>query len=96
MGTQTASGYTESAYNMSVARKLKRVLKSKGADVRLTRKDNDGVGPCIDRRAKIGNRFDADAAVSIHADGGPPTGRGFHVIYPTRIEGLTATSTAVP
>jgi N-acetylmuramoyl-L-alanine amidase len=89
VGTQTASGYTESAYNMSVARKLKRVLEAKGADVRLTRKDDDGVGPCINRRAKIGNRFDADAAVSIHADGGPPSGRGFHVIYPTRIEGLT-------
>ena len=27
VGTQTASGYTESAYNMSVARKLKRLLK---------------------------------------------------------------------
>jgi N-acetylmuramoyl-L-alanine amidase len=89
VGTQTASGYTESAYNMSVARKLKRVLKAKGAKVRLTRKDDDGVGPCINRRAKIGNRFHADAAVSIHADGGPPSGRGFHVIYPTRIEGLT-------
>ena len=89
VGTQTASGYTESAYNMSVARKLRRVLKAKGAEVRLTRKHDDGVGPCINRRAKIGNRFDADAAVSIHADGGPPSGRGFHVIRPTRIEGLT-------
>jgi N-acetylmuramoyl-L-alanine amidase len=89
VGTQTHSGYTESAYNMSVARKLKRLLKAKGAQVRLTRKDDDGVGPCINRRAKIGNRFRADAAVSIHADGGPPSGRGFHVIYPTRMEGLT-------
>jgi N-acetylmuramoyl-L-alanine amidase len=31
----------------------------------------------------------ADAAISIHADGGPPGGRGFHVIYPPSIEGLT-------
>ena len=89
VGTQTASGYSESAYNMSVARKLKRALKAKGAKVRLTRKDDDGVGPCINKRAKIGNRFRADAAVSIHADGGPPSGRGFHVIYSTRIDGLT-------
>jgi N-acetylmuramoyl-L-alanine amidase len=89
VGTQTASGYTESAYNMSVARKLKRLLKRSGARVRLTRKDDDGVGPCIDRRARIGNGFEADAAVSIHADGGPPSGRGFHVIYPAKIDGLT-------
>jgi N-acetylmuramoyl-L-alanine amidase len=89
VGTQTASGYTESAYNMSVARKLKRLLKRSGARVRLTRKDDDGWGPCINRRARIGNRFEADAAVSIHADGGPPSGRGFHVIYPTKIDGLT-------
>lgn len=89
VGTQTASGYTESAYNMSVARKLKRLLKRSGARVKLTRRDDHGWGPCINRRARIGNRFDADAAVSIHADGGPPSGRGFHVIYPTRIDGLT-------
>lgn len=89
VGTRTASGYTESAYNMSVARKLNRLLEAEGARVKLTRRNDDGVGPCINRRAKIGNRFRADAAVSIHADGGPPTGRGFHVIYPTRIEGLT-------
>jgi N-acetylmuramoyl-L-alanine amidase len=55
----------------------------------LTRKNDDGVGPCIDERARIGNRAHSDAAISIHADGGPPGGRGFHVIYPTKIEGLT-------
>jgi len=89
VGTQTASGYPEHAYTMSVARKLKRLLKAEGARVKLTRKSDKGVGPCINRRAKIGNRFNADAAVSIHADGGPPSGRGFHVIYSTRIPGLT-------
>ena len=89
VGTQTASGYTESAYNMSVARKLKRLLRRSGARVKLTRRNDRDWGPCINRRARIGNRFEADAAVSIHADGGPPSGRGFHVIYPTRIDGLT-------
>jgi N-acetylmuramoyl-L-alanine amidase len=47
----------------------------------LTRTTNDGVGPCIDERAAIGNRAHADAAISIHADGGPAGGRGFHLIY---------------
>jgi N-acetylmuramoyl-L-alanine amidase len=88
-GTATRSGYTEARYNLAVARELARILRREGAEVTLTRRDNDGVGPCIDRRARIGNRVAADAAVSIHADGGPPGGRGFHVIHPTRIEGLT-------
>lgn len=88
-GTGTASGYTESRYNLAVARELRRILLRNGAAVVMTRTSNDGVGPCIDRRARIGNRAEADAAVSIHADGGSPGGRGFHVIRPTRIAGLT-------
>jgi N-acetylmuramoyl-L-alanine amidase len=88
-GTATASGYAESAYTLAVARETARILRRHGAEVVLTRDDNAGVGPCITRRARIGNREQADAAVSIHADGGPSGGRGFHVIRPTRIEGLT-------
>lgn len=88
-GTETNSGYAEYAYTMSVARKLKGMLRRAGAKVVLTRRNSKGVGPCINRRAKIGNRADSDAAVSIHADGGPASGRGFHLIYPTKIHGLT-------
>ena len=55
----------------------------------LTRTSNAGWGPCITERAAIGNRAHADAAISIHADGGPASGRGFHVIYPPSIRGLT-------
>ena len=88
-GTATASGYSESAYNLAVARETARILRRNGAEVVLTRENDAGVGPCITRRARIGNREQADAAVSIHADGGPSGGRGFHVIRPTRIEGLT-------
>lgn len=89
VGAQTASGYAESRYNLAVAREVARTLRRKGAEVILTRRGNGGVGPCITRRARIGNEAEADAAVSIHADGGPAGGRGFHVIRPTRIEGLT-------
>ncbi|CAN5582431.1 hypothetical protein BH10ACT11_BH10ACT11_20360 [soil metagenome] len=88
-GTETASGYTESSYTMDVALRLAALLRQDGAKVVLTRKNNRGVGPCIDRRAQIGNEHRSDAAVSIHADGGPTTGRGFHVIYPSDIPGLT-------
>jgi N-acetylmuramoyl-L-alanine amidase len=88
-GTQTASGYTEAAYTLDVARRLAQILRAAGARVVLTRSGNAGWGPCITRRAAIGNRAGADAAVSIHADGGPAAGRGFHVIYPPSIRGLT-------
>ena len=88
-GTTTAAGYPESRFNMSVARTLKRKLEARGAEVVLTRSNDNGVGPCINERARIGNRARSDAAISIHADGGPPGGRGFHVIYPTKIRGLT-------
>jgi N-acetylmuramoyl-L-alanine amidase len=88
-GTATDSGYSESAYTLAVARETARILRRNGAEVVLTRENDQGVGPCITRRARIGNAEEADAAVSIHADGGPVGGRGFHVIRPTRIEGLT-------
>ena len=88
-GTATDDGYTEAAYNLDVALRLARILRADGARVVLTRTTNTGWGPCITERAAIGNRARADAAISIHADGGPETGRGFHVIYPPSIPRLT-------
>jgi N-acetylmuramoyl-L-alanine amidase len=80
-GTATSAGYTEAAYNLDVSRRLAAILRRRGARVILTRRTNAGWGPCIDERARVGNRAKADVAVSIHADGGPSRGRGFHVIY---------------
>ena len=88
-GTETNAGYPEYAYTMSVANRLKRLLAAEGATVVLTRRNSNGVGPCINERARIGNRAHSDAAISIHADGGPDSGRGFHVIYSSKINGLT-------
>ncbi len=88
-GTETADGYTESAHNLDVALRLARLLRAAGARVVLTRTTDTGWGPCITERAAIGNRAHADAAISIHADGGPASGRGFHVIYPPPIPRLT-------
>lgn len=81
-GTQTASGYTEALFNWNVARYLTADLRAEGAVVVLTRTSNTGVGPCVTRRAAIGNDAHASAAVSIHADGGPPGGRGFAILEP--------------
>lgn len=88
-GTATDGGYAEAAYTWDVALRARRVLRRRGATVVLTRPDDHSVGPCIDQRARIANRARADAKVSIHADGGPASGSGFHVIEPALIAGLT-------
>jgi N-acetylmuramoyl-L-alanine amidase len=90
VGTTTLSGYPEHAYNFDVATRAASILRAQGAVVILTRPDDNGVGPCIDQRAAIANQAHADASVSIHADGGPPGGRGFHVILPAPIPGYNA------
>jgi N-acetylmuramoyl-L-alanine amidase len=36
----------------------------------------------VDRRAEIINQSHANVAIDIHADGGPPSGRGFTVLEP--------------
>jgi N-acetylmuramoyl-L-alanine amidase len=84
VGTSTADGYAEAAYTWDVSRRLVKLLRAAGAHVILTRtKHTPAYGPCIDERARIGNRAHADAAVSIHADGGPASGHGFALIAPS-------------
>ncbi len=81
-GTETDSGYAEADFNFDVAMRLASDLRNEGATVVLTRTTNDGYGPCINQRAAIANQVHANAAISIHADGGPAAGRGFEVIQP--------------
>ena len=81
-GTQTASGYTEARFNFNVARYLRAALSADGERVVMTRENNDGVGPCVDRRARILDDSGARVAIDIHADGGPTWGRGFTVLEP--------------
>ena len=88
-GTATDDGYSEAAYTLDVALRLRAVLQAVGANVVMTRTTNDGWGPCIDQRAAIGNNAHAAAAISIHADGGPASGRGFHVLMPALVPGYT-------
>ncbi|MER7505110.1 N-acetylmuramoyl-L-alanine amidase [Nonomuraea pusilla] len=86
-GTSTNSGYSEAAFSWDVSNRLAKILKARGATVKLTRNSNDGVGPCITQRAAIGNKAKADAAISIHGDGAAPANHGFHVIMPKKING---------
>jgi N-acetylmuramoyl-L-alanine amidase len=81
-GTETDGGYTEARFNFAVATYLKADLISDGAKVVMTRRNNDGVGPCVNKRAAIINHARANVAIDIHADGGPSWGRGFTVLEP--------------
>lgn len=89
-GTASGDGYAESAFNLDVALRTRSLVEADGATVVLSRADNDGWGPCIDRRAAIANDARADASVSIHADGAASSGHGFHVIVPRPIAGLNS------
>lgn len=81
-GTQTASGYTEAKFNFIVATDLARILRRDGARVVMTRKNNRGVGPCVNTRARILDRAHANVSIDIHADYGPSWGHGFTVLEP--------------
>jgi N-acetylmuramoyl-L-alanine amidase len=81
-GTATNGGYTEAQFNFDVAQYLRADLRREGARVVLTRTTNSGVGPCVDRRAAILNKARSNVAIDIHADGGPPWGRGFSILEP--------------
>ncbi|MFL6055385.1 MAG: N-acetylmuramoyl-L-alanine amidase [Actinoallomurus sp.] len=86
-GTATDDGYPEHAFNWDVGTRLAKILRAKGAKVVLTRPNDTGVGPCVDERARIGNRAHADAVLAIHGDGAPAKGHGFHIIEPAPIKG---------
>ena len=81
-GTSTDGGYPEHAFTWDVAVRVHAALTAKGFRVLMTRQNDDGVGPCVDQRAAIGNQAQAAVVVSIHADGSDAAGaRGFHVEY---------------
>jgi N-acetylmuramoyl-L-alanine amidase len=84
-GTETADGFTEAQFNFDVATDLEADLVRAGATVVMTRTTNTGVGPCVTTRAAIIDDAHANVAVDIHADGGPPGGRGFAVLVPVPV-----------
>jgi N-acetylmuramoyl-L-alanine amidase len=95
-GAQTDDGYAEHAFNWDVGLRLAALLRASGATVVMTRTSDTGVGPCITERAAIANRNRAAAAISIHADGAPTGGHGFHVLEPERIPGAPSTAIIEP
>lgn len=80
-GTATNDGYSERAFNWDVVQRIQAGLTPMGVRIGASRDSDSGVGPCVDQRAALANAMHPDAIVSIHADGGPPSGRGFHLNY---------------
>lgn len=94
-GTNTDAGYPEHAFNWDVTLRVRAILQQHGVRVVLTRPDDAGVGPCVDARAATGNQPGVSAVVSIHADGAPAGGHGFHVNEASRVpDGATAATMA--
>ncbi|MET9381580.1 N-acetylmuramoyl-L-alanine amidase [Streptomyces sp. NPDC002928] len=94
-GTSTNSGYAEAKFTLDVAQRLRALLQSQGATVKLTQDGDRSYGPCVDERARIGNTAHADAVVSIHADGSAAGNRGFHVILPASVHAGSADTRAI-
>ena len=60
---------------------IRQQLSQYGVRTAMSRGNDDAVGPCVDERAAMANALAPNAVVSVHADGGPPPGGGFHVNY---------------
>lgn len=80
-GTATNDGYAEHTFAWDTTLRIRAALNALGARTAMSRGDDTTVGPCVDQRAAMANALHPNAVVSIHADGGPATGRGFHVNY---------------
>ncbi|HXY63890.1 MAG TPA: Rv3717 family N-acetylmuramoyl-L-alanine amidase [Mycobacterium sp.] len=80
-GASTNDGYQEHTFTWDTTLRIRAELDALGARTAMSRGDDSTVGPCVDQRAEMANALHPNAVVSIHADGGPPNGRGFHVNY---------------
>ncbi|MFF3844133.1 N-acetylmuramoyl-L-alanine amidase [Streptomyces sp. NPDC002328] len=94
-GTSTNSGYSEAAFTLDVAHRLRTLLQQRGVTVKLTQDADRPYGPCVDERARIGNAAHADAVVSLHADGSGSGNRGYHVILPGEVRAGDADTRAI-
>jgi N-acetylmuramoyl-L-alanine amidase len=80
-GTATDGGFPEHTFNWEVVLLIREALTQLGVRTAMSRGNDNALGPCVDQRAAMANGLNPDAVVSIHADGGPASGHGFHVNY---------------
>src|ERR1700757_3926083 len=69
------------SFTWDTALRVRAALNALGVRTAMSRGNDTGLGPCVDARAEMANSLRPNAILSIHADGGPPSGRGFHVNY---------------
>jgi N-acetylmuramoyl-L-alanine amidase len=94
-GTSTNSGYAEAKFTLDLARRVGARLRREGAEVTYSYGGHRPWGPCVNQRAASANKADADAAISLHADGAPEGDHGFHVILPAPVRQGKADTTAI-
>src|SRR5687768_12250305 len=75
-GTSAGDGYPEHTFTWETTLRIRQKLTALGVRTAMSRGNDTGLGPCVDERAVMANSLKPNAIVSIHADGGPPTGRG--------------------
>jgi N-acetylmuramoyl-L-alanine amidase len=80
-GTSADDGYPEHTFTWDTTLRIRQALTALGVRTAMSRGNDNALGPCVDERAAMANALRPNAIVSIHADGGPATGRGFHVNY---------------
>jgi N-acetylmuramoyl-L-alanine amidase len=80
-GTSTDDGFPEHTFTWDTTLRIRQALNTLGVRTAMSRGDDTGLGPCVDERAAMANAIRPNAVVSVHGDGGPATGRGFHVLY---------------
>jgi N-acetylmuramoyl-L-alanine amidase len=80
-GTSSNDGYPEHTFTWMTVLRIRQELTALGVRTAMSRGNDNAVAPCVDQRAEMANALHPDAIVSIHGDGGPATGRGFHVNY---------------
>lgn len=80
-GTTSGSGYPEHTFTWDTTLRVRQALNALGVRTAMSRGNDDALGACVDERAAAANALHPNAIVSLHADGGPATGRGFHVNY---------------
>jgi N-acetylmuramoyl-L-alanine amidase len=80
-GTAASDGFPEHTFTWDVVQLVSAGLTARGVRTELSRDDDSGSAPCVDERARTANAMHPDAIVSIHADGGPAAGHGFHVNF---------------
>ncbi len=80
-GTSTDSGYQEHTFTWDTALRVRAELNALGVRTAMSRGNDNALGPCVDERAEMANALHPNAIISLHGDGGPANGRGFHVNY---------------